>query len=301
MVNIVIVNETTEQRKPNTIQSANRSIFLIVLLATTLFGIFTAIGASEAAAICLSTTITLVALQLLLKGTANSPSEVLKHYRGVRLLTATGVAFLLFIMTEGLLTFAATFTPNLYAIIELAQFKANSIGELSLLILGVAVLAPFYEELVFRGLALKAYRDARSTIFAVLFTSAVFGLIHGSMIQALALFPIGIVFALVMLKTQQLWTVIAAHALYNFIGVTVMQLEIEALPTTPTFGILGLITATAAFWVAVRWIGLPKDVSKSAKSESIWTVSLVTALIIAALSIGATTYVALGPGVEAVL
>lgn len=304
MINTISVNEPTEQCKPNATRSVNRSIFLVVLFASTLFSIFAVLGASEATAVFLSAMVTLLALQGLLRESASSPLEVLKRYREVGLPTATGVAVLLFVMSGGLSTFAAVFTPRLYSVLELAQFKANSAWELMLLILGIVVIAPFYEELIFRGLALRVCQNVRSTLFAVLFTSAVFGLIHGSIIQAFVLLPVGIVFALVMLKTGQLWTAIAAHALHNLIGVVFMQLEIAALPATPAFGILGLLVAAAAFYLAVRWLGLPKALvkeDKSAERKSIWTTSLIAALIITALNIALTTYLALGPGVEAIL
>ena len=282
------------------VRRANRALLLFALLMYLAFAFFVlALGMSEAVAFCLDAAILLIALQYLLRGTAQSPLEVLKRYREVDLPTALYATVLLYVINVGIVVFAGVFLPNLYSItVEATESTINSTWEIVLLFFGYAVLAPFYEELVFRGLALSAYRGVRSTLFAVLFTSILFGFFHGSIVHALVAFSIGFVFALVMLKTGQLWTAIVAHMLHNSVVTSFAAPSIQGVPFTPIFGALGLVVAIAALWVAVRWLGLPQSSGQRVEGvkNNIWTPSLVIVLIIVALLNLGTTYAALGPG-----
>ena len=260
--------------------------------------LFTELGMSEAVGFCLDAAVVLTALQYLLRGTADSPLRILRRYRNVNLPVAVGVTGLLFLIGTGTLTFASVFLPRLYSVMALFRFEIDAPWELIPLFFGVAALGPFYEELVFRGLALGAYRKARSPLFAVVFTSLLFGLVHGSIVHVLFVFPVGIVLALVMLKTGQLWTSVAAHGLYNFLVTVLAEFNLPKLPSTPSFGILGLVVAATALLVAVRWLGLPEASAKRNERESVWTASLVVAVVFATLSVVATTYEALGPGIK---
>lgn len=134
----------------------------------------------------------------------------------------------------------------------------------------------------------------------MLFTGALFGFIHGSVIQFLVICTVGIILALTMLKTGQLWTVIAAHGLYNLVGTSPLKFDLPELRATPVLGVSGLVVAAAAFWIAVRWLGLSKENEKTEK-KSIWTVSLVIVVVLASISVIVTTHTALGPGTKAAL
>lgn len=281
----------------NAVRRANRALLLLILFEGFAF-IFIELGISEAVAFCLYSAILLIALQYLLRGTAQSPLEVLRRYREVSLPTALYASVLIYMINLGISVFAGVFLPKLYNIAT-PELTINSTWEIVLLFFVFAVLAPFYEELVFRGVALSAYRDARSTLFAVLFTSILFGSVHGSIVQTLIFLPIGVVLALVMLKTGQLWTAIVVHMLNNFIASFFVVLSVQGLPDTPIFGALGLVVAIAAFWVAVRWLGLPQSSDQRVEGieNNIWTPSLIIVIIIVALFNLESTYVALGPGV----
>ena len=281
------------------VRRANRAILLLLLLIYLAGSFFVlALGMSEAVAFCLNAAILLIALRYLLRGTAQSPLEVLKRYREVDLPTALYITVLLYLTNLGISVFAGVFLPNLYSIAT-SELTTDSTWEIVLLLFSFVVLAPFYEELVFRGLALSAYRGARSTLFAVLFTSILFGFLHGSVVHALVAFSVGFVLALVMLKTGQLWTVIVVHMLHNSVVVSFVEFSTQGVPFTPVFGALGLVVAIAALWVAVRWLGLPGPSDRQVEGieNNIWTPSLVIVIFIVALLNLWTTYIALGPGV----
>ncbi len=275
------------------VQRANRGILIVVLLGGGLFSLFlTELGVSDAVAFCLDAVVVLVALQLLLNGTTDSPWAVLKRYREINLPVVLGLTALVFVSDSGLLSFVDAFLPQFST--PLFAEPIATLWELLLSVLAIAVLAPFYEELVFRGVALKAYRDARSTLFAVLFTSALFGLVHGSLIFALVIFPSSILFALAVLKTGQLWNVVAVHALGNLTAVLLDYFGVGATSATPpAFGVLGLVVAAAAFWLGVRWLGFPTAeprLDEGRERGTIWTRSLVVVLILTLIGNILTTY-----------
>ena len=294
----------TAYNQPSAVRRANCVLLIFILLAGSIFTLFaTALGLSEEVAFCLDAVIVLVALQLLLKGTADSPFAVLRRYREISLFTAVRLATLVYVINAGLLTFISAFMPRLYNAFAGYEYATSAAWELPFSILGFVILAPFYEELVFRGVALKAYRDARSTLFAVLFTSALFGFVHGSLVHAFVIFPSAILFALVVLQTGQLWTAIAVHALGNLTATLLIQFDTASstIVATPlSEGVIGLIVAAIAFGIGFHWLRLPQTEYRREGSarKNIWTTSLVIALMIIVLFNVLTTYGALGTSVE---
>ena len=79
----------------------------------------------------------------------------------------------------------------------------------------VALVAPFVEELTYRGLGFAAVRDAFGAAAAVAVTGIAFGLAHGLVIALPVLTIFGVILALLRLKTASLYPPIALHALFN--------------------------------------------------------------------------------------
>ena len=276
----------------------NRSILLITITGSSFFALFGRLGVSEGAALFLSALGTLAALQLLLHNGDSSPASALRKVRDVSVMTSLGLAVLLFSISNSVAHFLSVFAPELSTILEVAAFTAASPLDMTFLILGSTLLVPFYEELVFRGMALKSYSGLRSPMFAALSTSLLFAVAHGSLVQALAIFPFGFLMALAMLKTNQLWTVILAHGLSNLVGVSLMQFDdLMLLPETSAYGIAALILAVFLFWLSVRWLSLPPKSQPIGRVEmkSVWTPSLVVVVIIMAFTIVLTTLAAYFP------
>jgi membrane protease YdiL (CAAX protease family) len=100
-------------------------------------------------------------------------------------------------------------------------------GTLGLIAAGVMVIvvAPFAEELFFRGFFYRALRTRWPVVVAALINGAIFGLIHfggADGADALLILPplavLGVVFCLVYEKTKSLWAVIGMHAFNNTIA-----------------------------------------------------------------------------------
>jgi membrane protease YdiL (CAAX protease family) len=82
----------------------------------------------------------------------------------------------------------------------------------------VAVVAPFVEELTYRGLGFAAVRDAFGPGAAVVVTAVAFGLAHGLFVALPVLTIFGLILAWVRLTTGSIYPTIALHGLFNGIA-----------------------------------------------------------------------------------
>ncbi len=86
-------------------------------------------------------------------------------------------------------------------------------GAVSFILFGTFV-APFVEEVVFRGVLMTGYKHT-STVVAVIVTALFFALNHVALDQIVYVFFVGIVLALVALITRSLLASIWVHILFN--------------------------------------------------------------------------------------
>lgn len=79
----------------------------------------------------------------------------------------------------------------------------------------VVGLAPFAEELFFRGLTMRSLEKSYGTVVAVIGSSVFFGATHFQPLLFPALTVTGLVFALLVVRTGRLGTSIVAHMVFN--------------------------------------------------------------------------------------
>ena len=82
----------------------------------------------------------------------------------------------------------------------------------------VAGVAPFVEELTYRGLGFAAVRDAFGPGAAIVVTALAFGLAHGLFVALPVLTIFGLVLAWIRHATGSIYPTIALHALFNGIA-----------------------------------------------------------------------------------
>jgi len=82
----------------------------------------------------------------------------------------------------------------------------------------VGVVAPFVEEVTFRGIVFPSLKSAWGTVPAVLLSGGIFGVVHLQPTIAVPLALIGVVLALVFLRTRSLWSAIVAHCAFNTVS-----------------------------------------------------------------------------------
>lgn len=121
-------------------------------------------------------------------------------------------------------TYAAIVDPQ--AEQDVTESLGAGDGTLGLIAAGtmVIVIAPFVEELFFRGFFYRSLRTRYPIVVAALIDGAIFGLIHFGFDGAdgLLILPplafLGIIFCLVYERTKSLWAVIGMHAFNNTIA-----------------------------------------------------------------------------------
>lgn len=91
----------------------------------------------------------------------------------------------------------------------------ESIGSSVSMFLYVVLIGPVAEEVVFRGVVLRSL-EKYGKLFAIVFSSVMFGLIHGNLYQGFFAFGLGLVLAYVALEYSFKWAVIL-HVTNNLI------------------------------------------------------------------------------------
>lgn len=90
-------------------------------------------------------------------------------------------------------------------------------GEVWVQLLGVGIIIPIAEEMTFRGLVYTRAKSVFSnTIVAMLFSSVLFGLFHGNIVQMLAAFVSGCVMCLLYERSGGVLATVLFHIGFNF-------------------------------------------------------------------------------------
>jgi membrane protease YdiL (CAAX protease family) len=100
----------------------------------------------------------------------------------------------------------------------ISEFPRSQMG-IVLFILVAVVMAPVFEEIVFRGFLFRGFANSWGWLWGALASSAVFGLAHLQLDVFVPLAALGFALAWVYKRTGSLWTCIAMHALFNGVAV----------------------------------------------------------------------------------
>ncbi len=86
-------------------------------------------------------------------------------------------------------------------------------------VIATAVIPAFMEEFGCRGIMFGIAEKTGGTTFALLVSSAMFGLIHGNFMQIPFAFLVGLILGIIRIKTGSLWICILIHGVNNFVSV----------------------------------------------------------------------------------
>jgi membrane protease YdiL (CAAX protease family) len=98
---------------------------------------------------------------------------------------------------------------------ELALFKHLDPMQTFVAVVTAVVLAPLFEELLFRFFLFNALLRYMPVSVAVVLSGAIFGIAHGQIDVALLLAVCGMVLAVVYYRSKSFWTNAIAHACFN--------------------------------------------------------------------------------------
>ncbi len=163
------------------------------------------------------------------------------------ILIVAGIAFQIFI------PFVMSFLPAeiLGDYVNSFNQKFGSVDVVA--VLAQVVAAPVVEEVIIRGLMLSRLRKAMPTTVAVIISSIVFGLIHGQILWMSYAFLLGILFAVVAIKTDSILSTIIIHAVFNAAGVVMSLLAVEfSMEMYMVLGIVSGLLACGATYLLMR-------------------------------------------------
>ncbi|MGN0375101.1 MAG: lysostaphin resistance A-like protein [Butyrivibrio sp.] len=121
--------------------------------------------------------------------------------------------------------------------------SANTIynGNIFVQIIATSVCAPLVEELLFRGVLYKRMRTRLKVVPSMLISSAIFGIIHGNLVQFIYAFLIGMILSFVYEKFKNIWAPIILHAGANLLSVLLTMLLGEST-AEPSLGLYMIVT-----------------------------------------------------------
>jgi membrane protease YdiL (CAAX protease family) len=106
--------------------------------------------------------------------------------------------------------------PKQQAIVS--EFPHSAFGAAMFLLVAV-VMAPLFEEIVFRGFLFRGFANSWGWVWGAVASAAIFGAAHLQLDVFLPLAALGFVLAWAYHRTGSLWTSITMHALFNLIAV----------------------------------------------------------------------------------
>ena len=171
--------------------------------------------------------------------------------KGIALSVLGGLSAMLF------LNFVLDFIPFPEGILENLEETLDIYNNFSLwqAIVGNALLIPFLEEVVFRGLIFGRLRRAMPALVAAIITSVVFGLMHGYPILMLWAFCFSMIICYARVKTDSILPGIIIHVIVNSFAVIcnysgiLEYAEVPVIIILTVVGFLGLVVYFIGFTI----------------------------------------------------
>lgn len=140
--------------------------------------------------------------------------------------------------------------------ISMPKFINEAFDELAVspivLIFSVIIVAPIYEEIIFRGILLKGMSKKINPTIALVVSALFFAIAHMNIPQGINAFILGLTVGFIYLKTESIYLSIFAHSLNNVLALSVSSLFSliggkYAIEIHGMFSIIGIILLAIAF------------------------------------------------------
>jgi uncharacterized protein len=162
-----------------------------------------------------------------------------KNFIPIILLLSVSMWLLNMVIATGLVTGLMKLGFEPVVVIEPPQ----TMQQYLIYILVLSVFAGTCEEILFRGTIMPAM-EKHGLVPAIVFSSLLFALFHGSFLSLISTFMLGVVMAVIVIKTGSLWGGILYHMLNNFYAATYLY-------------IAGQFETTAEIDPQAYWVFLP--------------------------------------------
>jgi len=112
--------------------------------------------------------------------------------------------------------------------IPMPDFITQAFEEMSIepitMILSVVIIAPIYEEVIFRGILLKGMASRMNPKLALVVSALFFAVLHLNIPQGINAFLLGLVIGAIYLSTGSIYLSILAHLVNNSVGISISGL-----------------------------------------------------------------------------
>jgi membrane protease YdiL (CAAX protease family) len=144
-------------------------------------------------------------------------------------------------------------------------------------LLVLSVFAGICEEVLFRGTIMPSM-EGHGLVPAIVYSSLLFALLHGSLLNLVSTFTLGLIMAVIVIKTGSLWAGIIYHMLNNFIAATYLYLagqnELTAAVEVDPRGYLAvlplLVLGVAGAWFSLTLLHRQSGAAPLLKNRSGW-------------------------------
>lgn len=147
------------------------------------------------------------------------------HLSGKNLAIIALVASLATIAAAIIVEPVVSFLPQMPTWLEDTLQNLMQDSPLWVTLLSVSIFAPFFEELLCRGLVLRGLAHRTSPANAIIISSIFFALMHGNPWQAIPAFALGVLFGYVYYKTGSLKLPMLMHAVNNTFSVILTKMD----------------------------------------------------------------------------
>ncbi|MBE7033179.1 MAG: CPBP family intramembrane metalloprotease [Ruminococcaceae bacterium] len=114
----------------------------------------------------------------------------------------------------------------------------------------IALIAPFFEELLFRVLVMGRLLRIMRPWAAIVLQASAFGALHGVLFQSIFAFVVGIALGIVYYKTKNIKTVTLCHSIFN-LSASLMQENIT-MQGALVFTVTGLLLSSLSLFYIVN-------------------------------------------------
>ena len=152
-----------------------------------------------------------------------------------------------------------------------ATMNAMYSAPLAIQIVCLAVLVPICEEYVFRGLFFRRMERESSFVYAMVYSSVVFGILHVNLVQMLYGFALGMMLAYVYEKYGSLKAPVAAHMSMNLLSVLATRYGLYnwMLKDNIRIGIITVVCAAVASTMFVIIQRIEEKPTKKKENENL--------------------------------
>ncbi len=146
-----------------------------------------------------------------------------KYYSLIKTIWYTFIALIFIFIFSFIYVFALKFFFGIEAPqSKIEQLVSNNNVSGNILIVVTAVIAPFCEEIYFRGFLYSAFKKNFGVTIALFLSSLLFSLAHLELYSFIPILVIGWILAYIFEKTKSIFTAIILHSVYNLILISIL-------------------------------------------------------------------------------